>query len=98
MEVRYADDDLWRLELDKRFTAGFSPAIVSAFRKRIQQIRAATDERDLHALRALNFEQLKGKRRGEHSLRLNQQFRLICRLEGRGPSKVIVIGGIEDYH
>jgi toxin HigB-1 len=98
MEVRYEDDDLRRLEVDKRFAAGLSSAIVSAFRRRMQQVRAATDERDLFALRSLNFEKLKGKRHGEHSLRLNQQFRLICRLEGRGSSKVIVIDAIEDYH
>jgi proteic killer suppression protein len=98
MEVRFDDDDLARLEADARFSAGFQPSIVSAFRRRMQQIRAAQDERDLYAIRSLHFEKLKGQRQGEHSMRLNEKYRLICFLEGAGPANVLVVQAIEDYH
>ena len=55
MDVEFNDPDLERLETDADWTGGFAPAIVKAFRRRMQQIRAAVDERDLYALRSLHF-------------------------------------------
>jgi toxin HigB-1 len=62
MELEFVDADLDRLEVDPKFTAGFAPAIVRGFRKALQAIRAAHDERDLFKSRGLGFEKLKGKR------------------------------------
>ena len=98
MEVRFADEVLDRLETDATFTGGFAPGVVKAFRKRIQMIRQAPDERVFHALRSARFERLKGKRTHQWSMRLNDQWRLIVELELQGPTKVVVIRGIEDYH
>jgi toxin HigB-1 len=96
MEVEFAGADLDRLETDAKFTAGFGTEIVRGFRKAMQSIRAADDERDLFALRGLGFEKLKGTRQHQHSVRLNKQWRLI--LELSGPPKRVRIMGIEDYH
>ena len=98
MEVEFEDDDLDRLEVDQRFDAGFPRGIVKAFRKRMQLIRAAPDERDFYGLSGLRFEQLKGKRKGEFSMRLNDQYRLTMRFQGKGKDKVVVVRSIEDYH
>jgi proteic killer suppression protein len=98
MEVAYDDESLDRLETDPTYTAGLGSAIVKAFRKRIQQIRAATDERTFYALRSLNFEKLKGDREGQYSMRLNDQWRLIVKLEGVAPNKVVRVVEIVDYH
>ena len=98
MDIRFADETLDRLETDASFTAGYSPAVVKAFRKRVQQIRAAQDERLFYALKSLHYEKLKGKRGGEHSMRLNDQWRLIVALEGTAPNKRVLIKKIDDYH
>jgi toxin HigB-1 len=98
MEIEFADLDYDRLETDAGFTAGFSAPVVKAYRKRLQYIRAAADERDFYALKSLHFEKLKGDRDGEHSMRLNDQWRLILRLERRGEGKLVVVISIEDYH
>src|SRR4051812_31249057 len=98
MDVRFDDSDLERLETDDSFTAGFGAPVVKAFRKRLQFIRGATDERDIRAWRSLHFEQLVGDREGQSSIRLNLQFRLIVVLEGEAPSKTIAICEIADYH
>jgi proteic killer suppression protein len=101
VDVIYANDDLSYLELDPEFTAGCSQAVVKVFRKRMQQIRAAIDERDFYELRSLRFEKLKGKRKHQHSMRLNDQYRLIVELIKENPdaqSSKIKIVGIEDYH
>lgn len=98
MEVAFSDESLDRLETDAAYSAGFGDAVVKAYRKRLQQIRAAPDERQFYALRSLNFEKLKGDREGQFSMRLNDQWRLIVELEGKAPSKVVRIIEVTDYH
>ncbi|MGO4660096.1 type II toxin-antitoxin system RelE/ParE family toxin [Ensifer sp. 2YAB10] len=98
MEIEFADPNYDRLETDAGFTAGFSAPVVKAYRKRIQFIRGAGDERDFYAMKSLHFEKLKGDRDGQHSMRLNDQWRLILRLERRGGGKLVVVISIEDYH
>lgn len=98
MDIEFADPDYDRLETDVGFTAGFSAPVVKAYRKRLQYIRAETDERDFYAMKSLHFEKLKGNRDGEHSMRLNDQWRFILRLERRSGRKLVVVISIEDYH
>jgi proteic killer suppression protein len=98
MEVEFATDDLARLETDPKFEMGLPPAVVTAYRKRVQGIRAALDERDFYALRSLHFEKLKGQREHQHSMRLNAQFRLVVEIMATGPKKRVRIIAVEDYH
>lgn len=94
--VRFVDKVLEGLERED--SPDFSEAVIKAFRKRMQTIRAAMDERDFYALKSLHFEKLKGDRSHQHSMRLNDQFRLILEYDGTGPDKTVVIVAIEDYH
>ena len=98
MEVRFENEDLEKLATDPKSDGGFSRDIVKAFRKRVQFIRSAKDERDFWAFRRVGFEKLKGARRGEYSMRLNDQFRLILKLESGDKGRIVVIKSIEDYH
>jgi proteic killer suppression protein len=98
MEVRYCDAALDRLETDPSFDGGWSQAVVRAFRKRMQAIRAAEDERAFYAMKSLHFEKLKGNRSQQHSMRLNDQWRLILEFERTSDGKVVLVIGIEDYH
>ena len=98
MEVRFSDPDLDRLEVEAGFQTSYAPEAVRGFRKVMAVIRAAMDERDLHEMRSLNFEKLKGNRAHQHSLRLNKQWRLIVEIAPAKPKNVIVVVGIEDYH
>ncbi len=98
MRVTHGDSNLERLERDASFTGGWSPAVVKAFRKRMNFIRQALDERDLYAWKSLEFEKLKGPRSHQHSVRINDQWRLILEFNGEAPNKAAVIVSIEDYH
>ena len=98
MKMEFDDQRLDVLETDPTNTGGFSQAVVKAYRRRITQIRAAKDERDLYAIKSLHFERLKGQRQHQYSVRLNNQYRLILEIQGRSSSKVIRIMEIEDYH
>lgn len=97
-EVVHRDESLERLERDVKYAAGYSTALVRAFRKLMWFIRNATDERDLREKKSLHFEKLKGSREHQYSMRLNDQWRLIIEIEGKGTNKTLVVIGIEDYH
>ena len=79
MDVEFEDADLDRLEVDAGFTAGFPAPVVRGFRKAMQAIRAAHDERDLHASRGFRFKKLKGQK--VRTMRLNKQWRLFLDIE-----------------
>jgi proteic killer suppression protein len=98
MKVRFADKDWERLETEFRFNRGLAPGLVKAYRKRIQFIRAARDERDLRQWASLRFERLGGNRCHQHSMRLNDQWRLIVEIETKGSDKAVRVVGVEDYH
>jgi proteic killer suppression protein len=98
MEIEYRNSNLDQLETDRDFNAGFARDIVSAFRKRIQVIRAAVDERDLYAIRGNRFEKLKGSRAHQYSMRLNDQWRLIIEIKQTSPKNTVIVIDIADYH
>lgn len=98
MDIKFEDDDLDRLEVDANFDAGHAPGVVRSYRKCLNMIRNAPDERVFRSSKGLHFEKLKGNRQDQHSMRLNNQFRLILRIEGKSTRKTVIIVGIEDYH
>ena len=49
MRVSFRSADLDRLETEAGFDGSHAPGVVSAYRKRMQQIRAALDERAFYA-------------------------------------------------
>lgn len=99
MEYEFDDPKTYlRLLTDARFTAGFPSHVVSKFRMRIQQIAAALNEKDFYNSKGLHYEKLKGDRSHQHSMKLNDQWRLILELVERNGKKFVNIVGIEDYH
>lgn len=65
---------------------------------RVQQLRAATDPQDFRKLKSLHFEKLKGSRSHQHSIKLNDQFRLILELTQSENRWMVDVISIEDYH
>lgn len=98
MKVTFRENDLDRLEVDKDDGGKYSKDIANAYRKRMQSVRAAEDERDLRAVRSHHFEKLQGARSDQYSIRLNDQWRLVFELIGEGADKTVHILSIEDYH
>ena len=98
MQFRHADKTLNRIDEEADFDGGFSTSVVKKFRMRMQSIRAAANENDLREMKSNHFEKLKGDRKGEYSIRLNDQFRLTFQIEKAGDGNQIVVLGIEDYH
>jgi toxin HigB-1 len=100
MDVQHNDAELEQMEADPDFPGSYSRPLVRAFRKVLNLIRAVRNETALYQRKGLRLERLKGNRDHQHSMRLNDQWRLIVEFHERpGPNNnVCVIEGIEDYH
>ena len=63
-------------------------------RTRLIRLDAATSLDDLRALRGNRLEALSGSRKGQFSIRINDQYRICFNWEAKGPTDV----EITDYH
>jgi toxin HigB-1 len=98
MEIKFKEEWLDQLETDASFDGGLPVAVVKSYRKKIGFIRGALDERDFYVMHSLNFEKLKGKREGQYSMRLNDQWRLILEFKASESGKIVLVVSVEDYH
>ena len=81
MRVRFADKKLEQLYLEDKGSEQYPEQVVNAFLRAIQFFMSIDNETQLYQLKGLHVEKLSGKRKGQYSLRLNKQFRLVYRLE-----------------
>ena len=63
-------------------------------RTRLIRLDSATSLEDLRALRGNRLEALSGSRKGQFSIRINDQYRICFNWEAKGPTDV----EIADYH
>ncbi|MGZ3409343.1 MAG: type II toxin-antitoxin system RelE/ParE family toxin [Xanthobacteraceae bacterium] len=73
---------------------GFPPDLVKVARRKLGYLDAALDLQDLRVPPGNRLEALVGDRRGQHSIRVNDQFRICFRWTREGPTGV----EITDYH
>lgn len=90
---------LHALYFEEKGAADYQPAVIDGFFDAMTIIKAANDERDLYNAKSLHFEKLEGERgkRGERSIRLNDQWRLILTINKDNQGKYLLIIDIEDY-
>lgn len=99
MKIEHDDEELRRLAEEPDFRPRqWGRDLVVAYRKKIQVLDSAKDERDLRAMRSLDLEKLKGDRTGQYSIRLNDQFRLILTFRTEDDGRVVVVLELVDYH
>jgi proteic killer suppression protein len=99
MRYEITDNELRKMDADKDYVAAkFGSEIHKAFRKVMNFVRAANTQIDLGAMKGLQFEKLKGDRKDQYSMRLNDQFRMIATFKSDKNGQIIVIIEIVDYH
>ena len=90
----------YRIKETERFAAGGKIRQWEPFRrqaeKRLRILDAATSLGDLAALNSNRLEALKGNRKGQHSIRINDQWRVCFEWpkNAPGPTNVEIV----DYH
>ena len=73
---------------------GFPPDLVKIARRKLAQVNSAAALRDLAAPPGNRLEPLKGKLAGRHSIRINDQWRIVFRWTDAGSRDVEIV----DYH
>ena len=77
-----------------RLTRALPAAIHRTAVRKLDMLDAATDLNDLRSPPGNRLEALRGHLRGLHSIRINDQWRIVFRWTPNGPTEVRVI----DYH
>ncbi len=100
MDIEFSHPDLKRLAFEADFLAGHEPGIVRKYRKIMVYMQAMENRTSLYDWKGLHCKKLKGDRKGQYSVMINDQWRVIftIRKDGNNKKEVIVILGIEDYH
>jgi len=80
---------LFRTEKSRRFTAISRTAL-----RKLIQMNQAQALRDLEVPPGNRLERLKGNLSGLHSIRINDQWRIVFRWTDQGPTEVAIV----DYH
>jgi proteic killer suppression protein len=84
-----ATQQLWMGAFVKRFSGIEKQAL-----RKLDMLHHARDLRDLGAPPANRLEALKGNRHGQHSIRINDQWRVCFTWTKEGPANVEIV----DYH
>ena len=88
-----ATEALYHGSADRR-TRRFPRDIVKASFRKLDMLAAAATLEDLRVPPGNRLEALKGQLKGEHSIRVNEQWRIVIRWTPQGPAEVRLI----DYH
>jgi proteic killer suppression protein len=80
--------------VDRRAPKGFGADLLKVARRRLVQLNNATSLNDLAVPPGNHLEALQGDLRGKHSIRINDQWRIIFRWTNAGPEDVEIV----DYH
>jgi proteic killer suppression protein len=73
---------------------GFPADLVKTGRRKLAYLNAAIDLNDLRSPPGNHLEKLAGDRAGQHSIRINDQFRICFIWTEEGPKEVEIV----DYH
>ena len=72
--------------------------IIKQYKKKVQLLTVISKLEQLKQFRGLNFEFLKGDRKGECSIRLNNQYRLLFEQTDHNEISVILINEISKHY
>jgi proteic killer suppression protein len=98
MRIVFAADELALIETDEAGATRLPVAVIRAARRKLTLLRAAIDDRSLRNWKSLRYEKLKGNRGDQRSIRINDQYRMVFRLDDEADPPTITILSIEDYH
>lgn len=81
-----------------RHARRFGPEVIKGFFKVMDRIDAAAEEGDLTVFRGLHYKALQGNRSHQHSLRINDQWRVVVERQQATDGTWLLVVTIEDYH
>jgi len=92
--IRSFRDGRTEAVFDGQCPKGFPADLVTVARRKLRYLNAACDLRDLRSPPDNRLEALASDRAGQHSIRVNDQFRVCFVWSREGPERVEIV----DYH
>ena len=96
MELEYADASLAQIESDNAGATRLPVLVIHSARRKLALLRAATDDRTLRYWKSLHHEMLNGDREGQRSIKLNDEYRIVFKLDSKAEPPKATIMAIED--
>ncbi|WP_336853050.1 type II toxin-antitoxin system RelE/ParE family toxin [Sinomonas albida] len=93
MILSFADEPT-RMVWDREHVPRLGPDLQRAAQKKLRLLNAAETINDLRIPPGNGLEKLSGDRDGQHSIRVNDQYRICFVWTGAGPADVQIV----DYH
>jgi toxin HigB-1 len=98
VQISFANKKLERLFLEGKGAEKLPEGVYFSFVAAVRVLLQINDERELYLASGLRPEKLGGNRKGQNSIRLNAQFRLVYSIETDTNGKYILILELVDYH
>src|SRR5262245_38855293 len=98
MRIVFQDARLALVRTERAGEVRLPVSVIRSLQNKLVFLEAAPDERSIRNWKSLRFEQLKGDRSGQCSIRLNEQWRLVFRFDNTDKPPTIVVLSVEDYH
>jgi len=86
--IKNFKNDLTRAAFEGEATKGFPADLLTVTRRKPQYLNAAVSLQNLRSPPGNRLEALKGDRRGQHSIRVNDQFRICFVWTEDGPEGI----------
>lgn len=91
MRIDFANDALKRVCTDEAHKLDLPFAVIVSARRRLIQLEAALDERDLRSLKSLNYREAQGEHDGQRSIRLEDRYRMLFALSASDPLTATIL-------
>ena len=104
MQVKILNKDLAYLYAHgkEKGSPQYPPEVAKAFVKKVKILQQAENTQMLRQYKSLHFEELKGDLKGSHSVRVNDQYRIVLKIEkednGTVKIEIVIIEDLVDYH
>ena len=92
--IRNCRDKTTKAVFDGETPRGFPADLVKVARRKLRYLHAAAAPSDLRSPPGNRLEALAGDRKGQHSIRINDQFRVCFVWTTEGPAEVEIV----NYH
>jgi len=98
MRLIFRDQRIALVRTDQAAKTRLPIPVIKSAREKLNFLEAASEERALRNWKSLRYEKLDGDRKGQRSIRINDQWRLVFTLDESTSPPTIEVLAIEDYH
>src|SRR5438094_7497291 len=97
MRIEFRDARLALIRTDRAAQTKLPFAVIKSCRDKLVVIEAAPDERTLRNWKSLRYKKLEGDRKGQRSIRINDQYRLVFILDESQSPPVVTVLAVDDH-